>query len=574
MRIYGENRRFWGRAIFPIASGRASAKMSGGAKQVGNQTQVFDVCVVGSGAAGGFVAKELCEGGAQVVMLEAGKQVLPGELLSHKWPYQLPFANLRGEKQAYFYQGDVRKSIRYDTHAKVGVDRVRVLGGRTMHWNAVTLRYAPQDFREWSLAGVEEDWPITYEELAPYYERVEQIIGVCGEDDGLEILPGGKHYLPPLPWRCSEHILKRATDAFDIPLISVRKAVLTKPYDNRPPCHYCGHCMDGCDVSAIFSSPGCTLPKATATGNFTLRQNALAREIQVDREGLARGVSYVNTLTGKTEEVKARIVVLCAATVESARLLLNSVSPQHPAGLGNSSGVVGHYLHGHVGFGSNFYLKGLEGTKPVNQDGATDHVYIPRWDYRDAHRGYAGGFGIQVNFVSYMTPHQTMQVRGYGEAYKRRIREMQPGLLFMGCFGKSMAAKQNYVSVNKNQVDAHGIPIPVIRFQFLENDALMWEGMRKGLEMLSSKLPGEAFIEPGATPSGFASHEVGTIRMGRNPKTSALNSFCQSHDVKNLFVTDGSCFTTSSEKNPTLTIMALSMRTAEYIVKQRRLGEI
>ena len=216
------------------------------------------------------MAKELCEGGAKVILLEGGKQVRPSEIISHRWPYQLPFANLRGEKQAYFYQGDVRNSIRFDTRTNVGIDRVRVLGGRTMHWNAVTLRYAPQDFREWTLAGVEDDWPLSYEELAPYYERVEQIIGVCGNDDGLEILPGGKHYLPPLPWRCSEHILKRATDALNIPLISVRKAVLTKPYDDRPPCHYCGHCMDGCDVSSIFTSPGCTLPKAAATGNFTL----------------------------------------------------------------------------------------------------------------------------------------------------------------------------------------------------------------------------------------------------------------------------------------------------------------
>ncbi len=234
------------------------------------------------------MAKELCEGGAKVVMLEGGKEVRPSDLLSHKWPYELPFMNLRGEKQAYFYQGDVATSIRYDTQARIKVDRARVLGGRTMHWNAVVLRYAPQDFLEWTLSGVEEDWPLTYEELAPYYERVEQIIGVCGNDDGLEILPAGKHYLPPLPWRCSEHILKRATDALNIPLISIRKAVLTKPYDDRPPCHYCGHCMEGCDVSAIFSSPGCTLPKAAATGNFTLRRNALAREILVDHEGRAR----------------------------------------------------------------------------------------------------------------------------------------------------------------------------------------------------------------------------------------------------------------------------------------------
>jgi choline dehydrogenase-like flavoprotein len=539
-----------------------------------NQTPEFDVCIVGSGAAGGFMAKELCEGGAKVIMLEGGKEVRPGELLSHEWPYQLPFGNQRSGKQLYFYQGDVKKSIRYETQAQVGVDRVRVLGGRTMHWNAVTLRYAPPDFRTWSLEGVEDDWPLSYEELAPYYERVEQIIGVCGADDGLEIVPGGKHYLPPLPWRCTEHILKRALDGMHIPLIPVRKAVLTRAYDNRPPCHFCGHCMDGCDVSAIFTSPGCTLPKAAATGNFTLRQNALAREILVDREGRARAVSFVDTTTGKTEEAKARIVVVCAATVESARLLLNSASPQHPAGLGNSSGVVGHYLHGHVASSVSIYLKELEGTRPINQDGATDHVYIPRFDYRDPRRGYAGGYGIQVNDNSYMFPHQALMLKGYGAEFKRRVRTMQPGYVFLGAFGKSMAAAQNYISVDKNQLDAHGIPIPVVHFQFVENDTRVWRGLRNGLQQIASQLSQETFLEESPAPAGLGSHEVGTIRMGKDPRKSALNSFCQSHDVKNLFVTDGSCFTTSSEKNPTLTIMALSMRAAEYIIQQRRLGQI
>jgi choline dehydrogenase-like flavoprotein len=541
---------------------------------VDNRPQHFDVCIVGSGAAGGFMAKELCEGGAKVIMLEAGKEVSPTELLSHSWPYELPYANLRREKQAYFYQGDVSKSIRYATEANIQVDRARVLGGRTMHWNAVSLRYAPPDFQEWTLAGVEEDWPLTYDDLAPYYERAEQIIGVCGNDDGLEILPAGKHYLPPLPWRCSEHILKRATDALNIPLISVRKAVLTKAYDKRSPCHHCGHCMDGCDVGAIFSSPGCTLPKAAATGNFTLRQNALAREILVDREGLARAVSFVDTQSGRTEEVKARIVVVCCATVESARLLLNSVSPQHPAGLGNSSGVVGHYLHGHTNASTQIYLKELQGTKPVNQDGATDHVYIPRYDFRDSHRGYAGGFAFQVNYDSYMFPRHARLLKGYGAEFKQRVRSMQPGYVILGGQGKLMAAKENHVSVDKNQVDAHGIPIPVIHFQFLENDKLVWQGMKRGLEQIVSKLSADIFLDESTSPSGLASHEVGTVRMGKNPKTSALNSFCQSRDVKNLFVTDGSCFTTSSEKNPTLTIMALCLRSAEYIIKQRRLGVI
>jgi choline dehydrogenase-like flavoprotein len=541
---------------------------------MGNQPQEFDVCIVGSGAAGGFMAKELCEGGAKVVMLEGGKEVDPSDLLSHKWPYELPYSGLRREKQAYFYQGDVATSIRYEAQSNVHVDRARVLGGRTMHWNAVSLRYAPQDFREWTLAGIEDDWPLSYEELAPYYERVEQIIGVCGNNDGLEILPGGNHYLPPLPWRCSEHILKRATDALKIPLISVRKAVLTKPYDDRPACHHCGHCMDGCDASAIFTSPGCTLPKAAATGNFTLRQNALAREILVDSEGRARAVSFVDTTTKSTEEIKARIVVVCCGTVESARLLLNSVSPQHPGGLGNSSGVIGHYLHGHSNAPVQIYLKELQGTKPINQDGATDHVYIPRFDYRDAKRGYSGGYAFQVNYDSYMFPRHARLLKGYGLEFKRRVRAMQPGYMILGGVGKSMAVKQNYVSVDKSQVDAHGIPIPVVHFQFTDNDILVWKGMKNGLQQIVSKLSGDVFLDESNSPSGLASHEVGTVRMGKDPKTSALNGFCQSHDVKNLFVTDGSGFTTSSEKNPTLTIMALSMRAAEYMIKQRRLGVI
>ena len=326
------------------------------------------------------MAKELCEGGAKVIMLEAGREVPPAEFLSHKWPYELPYRGLRGEKQTPFYQGDISSSISYVDSDQVSVDRVRVLGGRTLHWNAVTLRYAPQDFKEWSLQGIEEDWPLTYEELEPFYERIEQIIGVCGNDDHLDILPAGKHYLPPIPWRCSEHILKRATGAMGIPLIAVRKAALTKPHDNRPPCHYCGHCMDGCDVASIFTTPDCMLPKAVATGNFTLRQNALAREILVDSEGLAKAVSFIDTATRTEQQVKANIVVVCCSTIESARLLLNSRSPQHPGGLANSSAVIGRYLHGHLGDSASIYLEELEGRKPFNQDGATDHVYVPRYN--------------------------------------------------------------------------------------------------------------------------------------------------------------------------------------------------
>ncbi|MGH9436606.1 MAG: GMC family oxidoreductase [Terriglobia bacterium] len=536
--------------------------------------QLFDVCIVGSGAAGGMMAKELCEGGAKVLLVEGGHEVRPSQFLSHKWPYELPYRGLRSEKQELFYQGDVRRSIRYDDCDEIGLDRIRVLGGRTLHWNAVTLRYAPQDFRERSLAGVEEDWPLSYEELEPYYDRVEQLIGVCGEDDSLEILPAGKHYLPPLPWRCSERILARATRKMGFPVISVRKAALTVPYDNRPACHYCGHCMDGCDASSIFTTPDCTLPKARATGNLTLLENALAREILVSREGLAGGISFIDTVTKKEEEVRARIVVVCCATVESARLLLNSRSPQHPNGLANSNGVVGRYLNGHLQNQVSIYLSELAGTPPVNQDGATDHVYVPRYNQLFGHYDYAGGWGLQVNYGSYMFPFQAINLPGYGAGFKAQVRRLQPGLLIFGSWGKVISRPENRITVDPAQMDDYGIPIPVAHFRFGENDYALWRAANESKLEICSHLKGTVFTDYGSAPRGFASHEVGTVRMGKNPNTSVLNGFCQAREVKNLFVTDGSCFTTCSEKNPTLTIMALSMRAADYIKAKRKIGEL
>src|SRR5580704_3680811 len=365
----------------------------------------YDVCVIGSGAAGGVVTKELCESGAKVLLLEAGEEVPPHRFRSHCWPYDMQFRGFRSEKQALFYPGDVAKSIRYVDSDAISVDRIRVLGGRTLHWNAVVLRYAAPDFQQHSIYGIEEDWPLTYEQLEPYYDRIEQTIGVCGKDDHLAILPAGKHYLPPLPFRCSEEILKRTCAPMGIPVIPTRKALLTRNYDNRPACHYCGHCMDGCDVSAIFSTPGSMLPKAKKTGNLTLRQNALAREILIDDEGRAKGVSFIDRETRQEEEIRARIVIVCCATIETARLLLNS-------GIANSSGVVGRYLHGHSTGGVQMYLKELQGKPPSNQDGALDQCLVPRWDTKS----YRGTYDFQVNYSGYMFPFQAHAVRGYGSA--------------------------------------------------------------------------------------------------------------------------------------------------------------
>ncbi len=532
---------------------------------------MYDVCVIGSGAAGGIVTKELCEAGAKVILLEAGEEVPPHKFRSHCWPYELPFRGYRAEKQELFYPRDLKGSFRSESLEGVSVDRIRVLGGRTLHWNAVVLRYAPSDFRERTLNGIEEDWPITYDELAPYYERVETMIGVCGNDDHLEILPAGSSYMPPPPLRCSEQILKREAGKIGIPVISVRKALLTRQYDNRPPCHYCGHCMDGCDVSAIFSTPGSMLPKARKTGNLTLRQNALAREILVNRNGLARAVSIVDRKTRHEEEIKARVFVTCCATVETGRLLLNSQSsPNFRTGLANSSGVVGRYLSGHIGDSVYIYLHELEGRPPANLDGCLDHAFIPRYKTNSP----AGAFDFQVNYSGYMFPYQAYAVKGYGSSFKKKVREMEPGFLMLGGFGKVKSEANNRITIDPATKDTYGIPIPVMHFAYSDLDKSVFAEMKKTVDDLCGQLKGQVTKHLGDRPGGFASHEVGTVRMGADPRTSALNSYCQSHDVKNLFVTDGSAFTTTSEKNPTLTIMALSLRAADYIKEQRRLGAL
>jgi choline dehydrogenase-like flavoprotein len=533
-------------------------------------SSVYDVCVIGSGAAGGVVTKTLCETGAKVILLEAGSEVPPHKFRSHCWPYELKYRGYHAEKQEPFYPSDLSGSFRSESKDSVSVDRIRVLGGRTLHWNAVVLRYAPSDFRERSLHGIEEDWPLSYQELAPYYERIEQMIGVCGQDDGLAILPAGKSYMPPPPLRCSEEILKRRAAPLGIPVIPVRKALLTRPYDNRPPCHYCGHCMDGCDVSAIFSTPGSMLPKARKTGNLTLRQNALAREILVDTNGLARGVSIVDRETRREEEIRARVVVVCCATVETARLLLNSRSPRFPAGLANSSGVVGRYLNGHLGDTVNIYLDELEGAAPSNIDGCLDHAFIPRYKTKDP----SGAFDFQVNYSGFMFPFQAYSVRGYGSDFKNKVRSMQPGFLMFGGFGKVAAKAENRITVDPNAKDRYGIPSAVMHFAYSDLDYAVYREMRNTAEELCASLKGEVTKHMGTNPGGFASHEVGTARMGNDPRRSVLNSYCQAHDVKNLFVTDGSAFTTSSEKNPTLTIMALSLRACDYIAQQKRMGEL
>jgi len=519
---------------------------------------IYDVCVIGAGAAGGVLAAALSRAGAEVVLVEGGPYRDPARLRNHAWAYEravsgVPSVEVNPELEPLEQHGD-----------PVGIARARVVGGRTTHWNAVSLRFSEADFRERSLAGMEDDWPISYAELAPYYERAERLMVVCGTRENLEVLPDG-HFIRPLAPRCSERILGRACRTLGIRAIPVRKALATEPGHGRAACHYCGHCMRGCEVSAIFNTAEHVLPAARRTGRLRLVVNSMVRTLLMDREGRVRAVSAVDRETRREQEIRARVFALCCGNIESPRLWLNS-------GLPNSHDVAGRYLHGHITSRTIGCLDELAGRSPVNQDGATDHCYIPRFD-RGRKRDYAGGFGFQLNFLSYAFPHQARHLRGYGAGFKRSVRELQPGFSMMGGFGKVLARRENRVTVHPGRRDAYGIPIPVVHFLWHPDDLALYRGMAAAAQEIY-EAAGAKLVAADARPGGFASHEVGCLRMGQDPKTSVVNRLCQSHEVRNVFVVDGSCFTTFPEKNPTLTIVALALRAADRIVELKRRREL
>lgn len=535
--------------------------------------KIYDVCVIGSGAAGGFMVKELTAAGADTILIEAGGKGRLEDLYIHDWPYDLPKRGFGLFKQASLYGDNIRNAIEYRGD-RISVDRIRTLGGRTFHWNAVTLRFSAGDFRERSLNGIEEDWPLSYEELAPFYSHVEREMHVFGTRENLPQLPDGDFVAESPRLRCSETIAQKRLAKSGIKLIPVRKAVLLKSRKGRGACHYCGHCMDVCDVRAVWSSDVTVIPEAMATGKLTLRLNSPARQILVNKDGLVSGVAVVDRATGKEEEIHARIVVVCCAAIESPRLLLNSACEKYPNGLANERDLVGRYLSGHINTSATGYLKELIGEETFAGDGATDHAYIPRFNHTRGRRDYIGGWGMQMNYVSYQWPHHAKSVAGFGSSYKRRVRDLQPAMFQIGGWGKVEHRAGNRVTVDPNKVDKLGIPIPIVQFNWGENDLKLYKDMRESVMEVLDACGAEMVINRDERPGGFASHEVGTCRMGKDPKTSVLNSYCQSHEIKNLFVVDGSCFTTFSEKNPTLTIAALAVRSARYIAERRKRGEL
>jgi choline dehydrogenase-like flavoprotein len=430
-----------------------------------------------------------------------------------------------------------------------------------------------------------DDWPITYEELAPYYDKIESYIGVFGSKENIPNSPDGMFLPPPRP-RCTETIIKKACDSLNITCIPSRLAILTKPLNGRPACHYCAQCGRGCMTASNFSSSQVMIPVAQGTGRFTMIANAMAREIVLGKDGKAEAVSYIDKATRQEERVYAKAFVVAASACESARLLLNSRSSSFPDGLANSSGVVGGYLTDSVGSSVTGYFPQLENFPAHNHDGVGGaHMYMPWWRFgkkneflRGYHIEFGGGRDMPgVGGFDGVCAEQ----EGYGVSLKQKCRSSYGAFIGLAGRGEMIPNEKSYCEIDPNVVDRWGIPVLRFHWQWGENEMKMAEDMQETFRSIIEAGGGRIHStrRRGAPKSeisvgGEIIHELGTVRMGDNPKTSALNRNCQAHDVKNLFVADAAPFVSNPDKNPTLTIMALAWRTSEYLLDRAKRGEI
>lgn len=558
--------------------------------------KVYDAVVVGSGAAGGMAAYMLTRAGMDVLVLEAGPKFdLYSDFRTHAWPYEEKYRGRISPQDAHNYKYGFADG--YTSHIYVRLDenpystpegkpfdwvRARAVGGRTLVWGRVALRMSEYDFKAASHDGYGDDWPITYDDLKPYYDNVDRLIGIMGTNEGLRQLPDGI-FQPAQPMLCGEKILQRGVEKTGRRLIPTRAGVISRKLAQnkyRSACHYCGTCGRGCDVGAMFNSPTGLLAPASETGRLTVRSDAVVREVLLDRRtGKAKGVSFIDRTSKKDYTALGKVVILGASTLESTRILLNSTSANNPQGLANSSGVLGHYLHDHT-WGVSFtgLIKDFKGRQIVNEDGRPQGTYIPPFrnlDQGSKQRKYVRRFGYQCGSGAGIFPGHAKTTAGFGSGFKSEVRSLQPAFVRMGAFGEVLARRENHVRIDSSLKDAWGIPSLRIDIEYgdneqnLTNDAIecaheMFDAA--GIELVSENTK--------MFPPGHSIHEVGTARMGNDPKSSVLNKYNQAHDVKNLFVVDGSCFVSSGCVNPTLTILALAMRACDYLVEQMKRGEV
>jgi choline dehydrogenase-like flavoprotein len=554
--------------------------------------ETYDAVVVGSGATGGWAAKRLAEAGLKVALLEAGRNISPKEFTEHMPAYKLKYRDMSPEiartrpvqKQCYacmeynydWFVDDLQNPYSTPVGKPFTWQRLRIEGGRTLVWGRQSYRMSDLDFKAASHDGYGEDWPLSYQEMEPYYEIVERYVGISGAAEGNPTLPDS-HFLPPMKMTCGELRLRERVQAqFGRTVTIGRTAILTENHNGRAACHYCGPCERGCVTFSYFSSPFTTVADALKTKNCSLITNAVVRSVDMDSaNNRATGVTYIDRLSHKTYQARARSVILCAQALESTRILLNSSTRVYTDGLANSSGALGHYLMDHaVGAGAAGELPGFDPT-PGSPSGPhrANGIYVirfrniangPRHPRFIRGYGYQGGAGAGFNFGA----------QGFGASYKKAVLAGSYGI-DLGAFGESLPRFDNYCDIDPEMRDAWGIPALRIQMTHGDNEkAMMQDAASSAAEMLEAAGAKNIKVNSDLAEPGMAIHETGTARMGADPKKSVLNPYNQAHDVKNLFVMDGASYPSSACQNPTLTFMALTVRACDHLIDRFKKNEV
>lgn len=544
--------------------------------------QIYDVVVIGTGAGGGMAIHTLCKAGAKVCAINGSRRLNPSkDFRNHRQPYNMKFRGFGDPKEAKsrigymdneYTEGIWEHDIVYTTApgTRWTWPRCFAVGGKTNFWGRSSARFGDIDFRAASRDGYDVDWPITYAEIAPYYGRVERMIGVASTVQNRPSNPDGE-YLPPMNFRCLDWILQSGGKKIGIPYLPDRIAQLTVPHNGHPGCHFCANCTDGCDIGAFFSTPWFFLPEAEKTGNLEIRTNALAKNILAGDDGKAVGVAYIDRNTMQEIEVYGKAVVVAASCVESARILLNSKSRRWPNGIANSSGQVGRNLCDHLyGTTARGYLPQLLGQPsfPDNVSSSTI-AWMPRWQNLDNphQEKFIRGYSVYPDGGCGEFPGYFDEIDGFGREFKREIKRRYPTPVSFYSQAPSQRSDSNYVDIDPVVKDKYGIPAARLHFQWDKNTLLMWEHAKDSCKELLRASGAEYTGHGNPDPPGTSLHETGTCRMGNDPKKFVTNRFGQTHDVPNLYVCDASIFLNCTDKTTTISILAFSLRTSEYLVE-------
>jgi choline dehydrogenase-like flavoprotein len=569
---------------------------------------VYDAVIVGSGACGGWAAMELTRAGLKVLMLEAGAQVDPARDFRHTFLYEMEYRGQGKPGLLRRYSGSERNyRIMLDNEENPYTTapgttyrwgRSRCLGGRTLHWARATDRMADYEFKAASLDGYGMNWAVSYADMKPYYDRIESFIGVSASKDGFPQFPDGP-FLPPMPMNCAETIFFAAARSLGWPVCHRRLSQLTVPHNGRPPCHYCGNCVNGCDIGAMFNPVAVTLPPALKTGRLEIRCDSVVARVRMNKENRAQGVTYIERYSKKSVDVDATHVILAASTLENTRLLLLSAD----GGLANSSGTLGQYFMDQVGGpGVSGIIPKLKGGASRLDDGKAAGIMTPSFqniDKKTLRKDFIRGYMMNATGGQTEYPGFAPNLPGFGSEWKKDVKSRYVAQARVWIAGAEMLArKDNYVELDPEVKDAWGIPVVKIHLTQSDNEYKLIDDFQQKAQEWFKKAGGEVMPGP-ATPAGFPGaegsptanpaprqsrtaavpgrrplghmiHEVGTARMSVSPKEGVLNSYCQAHDIPNLYVFGGNAFPSTGDKHPTLTMMALSARGCDHLLERAK----